>query len=57
MGDCEDLELVDQARQAGHVILIEPAAIVSHPVDRLETTLGYFLRQAPGMACASPRCT
>ncbi|MET7981679.1 MULTISPECIES: glycosyltransferase [unclassified Streptomyces] len=48
MGDCEDLEFIDRARQAGHHTLIEPAALVSHPVYRPETTLGYFLRQGAG---------
>lgn len=48
MGDCEDLEFIDRARQAGHQILIEPAAVVSHPVYRTETTLRYFLRQGAG---------
>ncbi|WP_435220587.1 glycosyltransferase [Streptomyces sp. Tue6028] len=48
MRDCEDLEFVDRARQAGHQILIEPAAVVSHPVYRPETTLRYFLRQGAG---------
>ncbi|WP_108999228.1 glycosyltransferase [Streptomyces rishiriensis] len=45
MADCEDREFIDRARQAGHQILIEPTAIVSHPVYRPETTLGYFVRQ------------
>ncbi|MFE2693705.1 glycosyltransferase [Streptomyces mirabilis] len=48
MGDCEDLEFIDRARQAGHDTLIEPAAVVSHPVYRPETTLGYFVRQGAG---------
>ncbi|GAB3162289.1 hypothetical protein GCM10027258_81130 [Amycolatopsis stemonae] len=48
MGDCEDLEFIDRARQAGHETLIEPAAVVSHPVYRPETTLRYFLRQGAG---------
>ncbi|MFI5821245.1 hypothetical protein ACIA8I_19370 [Streptomyces rishiriensis] len=49
MGDCEGREFIDRARQAGQQTLIEPTAIVSHPVYcrvyRLETTLGYFVRQ------------
>ncbi|MET8328350.1 hypothetical protein [Streptomyces sp. NPDC005181] len=45
MGDYEDLEFIDRARQAGHQTPIEPAAIVSHPVYRPETTLRYFVRQ------------
>ncbi|MFE2534948.1 glycosyltransferase [Streptomyces sp. NPDC059371] len=48
MGDCEDLEFIDRARQAGHTTLIEPDALVSHPVYRRETTLPYFLRQGAG---------
>lgn len=48
MGDCEDLEFIDRARQAGHQTLIEPAAVASHPVYRPETTLKYFLRQGAG---------
>ncbi|MGW3464675.1 hypothetical protein ACWDE9_36125 [Streptomyces olivaceoviridis] len=48
MGDCEDLEFIDRARQAGHQTLIEPAAVVSHPVYRPETTLRYFVRQGAG---------
>ncbi len=48
LGDCEDLEFVDRARQAGHRTMIEPAAIVSHPVYRPETTLWYFVRQGAG---------
>ncbi|GAA3786341.1 glycosyltransferase [Streptomyces chiangmaiensis] len=48
MGDCEDLEFVDRARQAGHHTLIEPTALASHPVYRPETTLRYFLRQGTG---------
>jgi len=48
LGDCEDLEFVDRARQAGHQTLIEPAAVVSHPVYRPETTLRYFVRQGAG---------
>ncbi|PJM91963.1 glycosyltransferase [Streptomyces sp. CB01373] len=48
MGDCEDLEFIDRARQAGHQTLIEPTAVVSHPVYRPETTLRYFVRQGAG---------
>lgn len=48
LGDCEDLEFVDRARQAGHDTLIEPSAVVSHPVSRPETTLRYFVRQGAG---------
>ncbi|MFJ8140825.1 glycosyltransferase [Streptomyces sp. NPDC096013] len=48
MGDCEDLEFIDRARQAGHQTLIEPAARASHPVYRPETTLRYFVRQGAG---------
>lgn len=49
MGDCEDLEFIDRARQSGdHHTLIEPTAVVSHPVYRPETTLRYFLRQGAG---------
>ncbi|WP_331743538.1 glycosyltransferase (plasmid) [Streptomyces sp. NBC_00873] len=48
LGDCEDLEFVDRARQAGHQTLIEPAAVVSHPVYRPETTARYFVRQGVG---------
>lgn len=48
LGDCEDLEFIDRARQAGHHTIIEPTAIVSHPVHRPETTLTYFLRQGAG---------
>lgn len=48
MGDCEDLEFIDRARQAGHQTLIEPAGVVSHLVCRPETTLRYFVRQGAG---------
>jgi glycosyltransferase involved in cell wall biosynthesis len=48
MGDCEDLEFIDRARQAGHHTLIEPKAVASHPVYRPETTLKYFVRQGAG---------
>ncbi|MFR0367535.1 glycosyltransferase [Streptomyces sp. MCC20] len=48
MGDCEDLEFIDRARQAGHQTIIEPAAVASHPVYRPETTLKYFVRQGAG---------
>ncbi|MFD7409225.1 glycosyltransferase [Streptomyces sp. NPDC059866] len=48
MGDCEDLEFIDRARQVGHQTLIESAAVASHPVYRPETTLRYFLRQGAG---------
>lgn len=48
MGDCEDLEFIDRARQTGHQTLIEPAAVASHPVYRPETTLKYFVRQGAG---------
>ncbi|MFF7139448.1 GT2 family glycosyltransferase [Streptomyces sp. SAI-126] len=48
LGDCEDLEFIDRARQAGHHTLIEPAALASHPVYRPETTLRYFVRQGAG---------
>ncbi len=48
MGDCEDLEFIDRARQASHHTLIEPTAVVSHPVYRPETTLRYFVRQGAG---------
>ncbi|MFI9617102.1 glycosyltransferase [Streptomyces sp. NPDC052023] len=48
MGDCEDLEFIDRARQAGHQTLIEPSAVASHPVYRPETTLKYFLCQGAG---------
>ncbi|MEU0516314.1 glycosyltransferase [Streptosporangium sp. NPDC006007] len=48
MGDCEDLEFIDRARQLGHLTLIEPKAVVCHPIYRPETTLRYFLRQGAG---------
>ncbi|MER6828874.1 glycosyltransferase [Streptosporangium sp. NPDC000563] len=48
LGDCEDLEFVDRARQNGLNILIEPAALVTHPVYWPETTARYFLRQGAG---------
>ncbi|MFC5201369.1 glycosyltransferase [Streptomyces kaempferi] len=48
MGDCEDLEFIDRARQAGNQTLIEPSAVAWHPVYRPETTLRYFLRQGAG---------
>lgn len=48
MGDCEDLEFVDRARQAGHRTLIEPDAVVRHPIYRPETTLRYFVLQGIG---------
>ncbi|ROO84447.1 glycosyl transferase family 2 [Actinocorallia herbida] len=48
MGDCEDLEFLDRARQRGLRILIEPAAHAVHPIYRSETTLAYYLRQGIG---------
>ncbi|MGW5682905.1 glycosyltransferase [Nonomuraea sp. NPDC003754] len=48
MGDCEDLEFIDRARQLGHLTLIEPKAVVRHPIYRTETTLRYFVRQGAG---------
>lgn len=48
MGDCEDLEFIDRARQRGLDILIEPAAQAVHPVSRAETTLSYYLLQGLG---------
>lgn len=46
--DCEDLEFVDRAREAGLETLIEPAAHARHPVYRTETTLRWFVRQGIG---------
>jgi hypothetical protein len=48
LGDCEDLEFVDRARQHGLRIVIEPAALVTHPVRRHETTAWYLVRQGAG---------
>ncbi|MBN1172022.1 MAG: glycosyltransferase [Micromonosporaceae bacterium] len=48
LGDCEDLELINRARQSGWPILIEPAAVVTHRVYRRETTLGYLVHQGAG---------
>jgi GT2 family glycosyltransferase len=48
LGDCEDLELIDRARQQGLRIMIEPAALVTHPVRRRETTAWYLIRQGTG---------
>ncbi|MEU7984139.1 glycosyltransferase [Streptosporangium canum] len=43
--DCEDLEWVDRAVQRGLTTVIEPAAVVTHPVGRDETTTRWFLAQ------------
>lgn len=48
LGDCEDLEFIDRARQHGLRIMIEPAALAVHPVGRRETTPWYFIRQGAG---------
>lgn len=48
LGDCEDLEFIDRARQHGLRIMIEPAALATHPVGRRETTAWYFIRQGAG---------
>ncbi|MCD0451471.1 glycosyltransferase [Actinocorallia sp. API 0066] len=48
MGDCEDLEFLDRARQRGHTVLVEPSAHAVHPIYRDETTLAYYLRQGVG---------
>jgi GT2 family glycosyltransferase len=48
LGDCEDLEFVDRARQHGLRIMIEPSALVTHPVRRRETTAWYLIRQGAG---------
>lgn len=48
MGDCEDLEFIDRARQAGLSILLEPAAVAIHPIYRRETTIRYYVRQGAG---------
>ena len=48
LGDCEDLEFVDRARQHGLRIMIEPSALVTHPVGRRETTAWYLIRQGAG---------
>lgn len=46
--DCEDLEFVDRARQHGLETLIEPAAVVTHPIYRRETTARYYVDQGIG---------
>lgn len=46
--DCEDLELADRAIQAGLRVVIEPAAIVDHPVGVARTRIGWFLAQGIG---------
>ncbi|MER7211520.1 glycosyltransferase [Streptosporangium sp. NPDC000239] len=43
--DCEDLEWVDRAAQQGLKVVIEPAAVVTHPVGREQTTARWFLIQ------------
>lgn len=43
--DCEDLEWVDRAVQRGLTAVIEPAAVVTHPIGRRETTARWFLTQ------------
>ncbi|MGH3245682.1 MAG: glycosyltransferase family 2 protein [Trebonia sp.] len=48
LGDCEDLEFVDRARQHGLRIVIEPSALVTHPVRQRETTAWYLVRQGAG---------
>ena len=48
LGDCEDLELIDRARQRGLHAVIEPAALAVHPVSRRETTAWYLVRQGLG---------
>jgi hypothetical protein len=48
LGDCEDLELIDRARQRGLLTLIEPAAMAVHLVRLRETTAWYLVRQGMG---------
>lgn len=48
LGDCEDLELIDRARQRGLGVVLEPAARAAHPVGRRETTAWYLARQGAG---------
>ncbi|WP_214106411.1 glycosyltransferase family 2 protein [Acrocarpospora catenulata] len=46
--DCEDLEFADRAVQAGLRVVIEPGAVVDHPVGYARTRLGWFLAQGIG---------
>lgn len=46
--DCEDLEFADRAVQAGLRVLIEPRAVVDHPVGFAQTRPGWFLAQGIG---------
>lgn len=46
--DCEDLEFADRAVQAGLRVLIEPRAVVDHPVGFSQTRPGWFLAQGIG---------
>lgn len=46
--DCEDLEFADRAVQAGLRVVIEPAAVVDHPVGYDRTRLSWFVAQGVG---------
>ncbi|MDL4813075.1 glycosyltransferase family 2 protein [Actinomadura opuntiae] len=57
--DCEDLEFADRASQAGLRVMIEPKAVVDHPVGRAQTRPGWFLLQGAchGICVARMRTT
>ncbi len=46
--DCEDLEYADRALQAGLRVVIEPEAVVDHPVGFPQTRFAWFLTQGIG---------
>lgn len=46
--DAEDLEIAERLTQAGQTVLIDPGAVVTHPIYRRETTLGYFVANGVG---------
>nr|WP_241755934.1 glycosyltransferase [Actinomadura sp. RB99] len=57
--DCEDLEFADRARQADLRVVIEPKAVVDHPVGRAQTRPGWFILQGAchGICVARMRTT
>lgn len=46
--DAEDLEIAERLIQAGERVLIDPDAVVTHPIYRRETTAGYFMANGLG---------
>lgn len=57
--DCEDLEFADRVWQAGLRVVIEPKAVVDHPVGRAQTRPGWFVLQGAchGLCVARMRTT